>query len=193
MAEQGSGRSNVWVTDARTMRALAHPVRVEIVDHLIASGATMSATECAELVGLSPSAASYHLRELAKYGLVEHAPGRGDGRERLWRGVGNSLYIAGDTDQPESVAAERALIDLNLSRNNARITAYVEQQSEEPKEWRDAAGIQAHQLLLTAEELQEITEQVRAVLEPYRVRERQAEAPEGARAVFAYFAAVPKV
>src|SRR5690349_25088817 len=100
MAEQGSG-AGARITDARTLRALAHPARIEIVDHLSTTGASVTATECAELVGLSPSATSYHLRELAKYGLVEQAPSRGDGRERLWRAVNASLRIEGDVDAPE--------------------------------------------------------------------------------------------
>ena len=72
-------------------RALAHPARIAIVEHLNNTGAVVTATEAAALVDLSPSAISYHLRELAKYGLVEQAPSRGDGRERVWRSTGTGL------------------------------------------------------------------------------------------------------
>jgi DNA-binding transcriptional ArsR family regulator len=65
------------VTDPQVMRALAHPARIEIVEYLNDTGAAVTATQCAGRVGLSPSATSYHLRELAKYGLVEQAPSRG--------------------------------------------------------------------------------------------------------------------
>src|SRR4051794_8221064 len=87
------GGGQVRVSDPQVMRALAHPARIEIVEHLSDTGQPVTATECAALVGLSPSATSYHLRELAKYGLVEQAPSRGDGRERLWRGTGTSVQI----------------------------------------------------------------------------------------------------
>src|SRR5262249_56777146 len=72
------------VSDPHVMRAMAHPARLAIMEFL-GDGAVATATECAEVCGLSPSATSYHLRALAKVGLVEEAPSRGDGRERVWR------------------------------------------------------------------------------------------------------------
>ena len=72
------------VADLVILRAMAHPARMALLGHLADSGPA-TATECADVVGLSPSAVSYHLRALARAGLVEAAPGRGDGRERLWR------------------------------------------------------------------------------------------------------------
>src|SRR5690349_19069342 len=77
-------RPRAEIRDPGVMRALAHPARLTLMERLT-SGAPATATECAELIGLSPSATSYHLRALAKVGLIEQAPGRGDGRERVWR------------------------------------------------------------------------------------------------------------
>lgn len=57
------------LTDADAMRALAHPARIALLQHLALEGAR-TATECAPVVGLSPSACSYHLRQLARYGFV---------------------------------------------------------------------------------------------------------------------------
>ncbi len=190
MAEQENERSNVRVTDARTLRALAHPARIDIVEHLNVSGSTVTATEMAGLVGLSPSATSYHLRELAKYGLVEQAPSQGDGRERRWRSTGSSLYIDSD-DQPEAVAAERALIDLYLHRDQQRVRAWLDRQHDDTAEWRDASALMGQYLLMTAAEFTKLNEQVRALMEPYRVRERQADAPAGARKVVIQYTAFP--
>lgn len=82
------------IRDPQVMRALAHPARLAILEHLM-SGETGTATECAAVSGLSPSATSYHLRALAKVGLVEEAASRGDGRERVWRsGVAGLLVVA---------------------------------------------------------------------------------------------------
>ncbi|MEV4275920.1 ArsR/SmtB family transcription factor [Actinoplanes xinjiangensis] len=191
MAEQGNGSAGARITDARTLRALAHPARIEIVDHLSTTGASVTATECAELVGLSPSATSYHLRELAKYGLVEQAPSRGDGRERLWRAVNSSLWIEGDVDVPESRAAERALVDVYLERDLHRVRDFMDRQVEEPREWREASGFMGQQLLVTPAELVELNEKVRALMEPYRLRERQAHAPAGARQVAVQYRTFP--
>ena len=192
MGEQASGRSQGRISDARTMRALAHPARIEIVEHLSVTGEAVTATQCAGMVGLSPSATSYHLRELAKYGLVEQAPSRGDGRERLWRSTNASLWIEGDSAQPEAVAAERALIELYLNRDQGRLREWVGRQAQEPAQWRDASALMSQHLLVTAEELAELSKQVRALMEPYQMRERQAAAPDGAREVVVQYAAFPK-
>ena len=62
------------------MRALAHPLRIELIEQLTFRG-PLTATQCAALVGESPSSCSFHLRMLAKYGFVEEAAG-GTGRQR---------------------------------------------------------------------------------------------------------------
>jgi DNA-binding MarR family transcriptional regulator len=191
MAERDVEQANVRISDARTMRALAHPARIEIVEYLSYTGESATATECAGLVGLSPSATSYHLRELAKYGLVEHAPSQGDGRERRWRSTGSSLWIDSDAEKPDSVAAEKALIELYLTRDKERVREWVERQSGDPQEWRDASSLMGQQLILTADELTELNKRVRALMEPYRMRDRQDRAPDGARQVVVQYAAFP--
>ena len=65
----------------RSIRALAHPARLAIINALV-TGDELTATECAELTGLSPSATAYHLKLLERYGIVETAPSRPDRRER---------------------------------------------------------------------------------------------------------------
>ena len=71
------------VDDVRALRALAHPVRLALIEHLLIDG-PLTATEASELVGESPSSCSFHLRQLAKYGFVEET-GEGTGRRRPWR------------------------------------------------------------------------------------------------------------
>ena len=77
------------LTDPLAMRAMAHPVRLALMQALNDAG-TLTATEAAERVGESPSNCSFHLRQLAKYGWVEEAPG-GKGRQRPWRAVYDRL------------------------------------------------------------------------------------------------------
>jgi DNA-binding transcriptional ArsR family regulator len=139
MAE-GTEHARTRITDPQVMRALAHPARIGIIEHLSSTGEGATATEMAGLVGLSPSATSYHLRELAKYGLVEQAPSRGDGRERVWRSTSAGWNLAGDGDQPEVRAAEQELVDVYLSRDFARLRAWFARQHEESTAWRDASG-----------------------------------------------------
>jgi DNA-binding transcriptional ArsR family regulator len=180
------------ISDPTMMRALAHPARIEIVEYLNSTGAVVTATECAGMVGLSPSATSYHLRELAKYGLVEQAPSRGDGRERVWRSTGSGLRIDGDPDDPDARAATQALVEVYLTRDMARVRAWLARQGAESRQWLNASALMSQKLLVTAEELTELNEQVRALTERYRLRERQADAPDGARTVYVNYTAFPE-
>ncbi|WP_067494520.1 helix-turn-helix transcriptional regulator [Actinoplanes sp. TFC3] len=189
MAEQ---RTSTKITEPRVMRALAHPARIAILEHLDSTGGVATATQCAELVGLSPSATSYHLRELAKVGLVEQAPSRGDGRERVWRSTSAGLSVDGDTAEPETRAAEQALVEVWTARNTAQVQQWWARRHGEPKEWQEAATLMVPILLLTAEELVELNAKVTALVEPYRRRNRIGKAPEGARPVTLQYAAVPR-
>src|SRR5580658_8301752 len=82
----------------RSIRALVHPARMAIIDAL-ATGDELTATQCAELTGLSPSATAYHLKFLERYGVAEPAPPRPDRRERPWRTTGHraQFYLDGST------------------------------------------------------------------------------------------------
>src|SRR5262249_51334753 len=145
-------RHRVTIRDPQVMRAMAHPARLAIMEFL-GDGAVPTATECAEVCGLSPSATSYHLRALAKVGLLEEAPSRGDGRERVWRSAHSSLRIDTETDSPETHAAARELMDLVLARDEEQVARWFDNAEKEPKEWYDAAGLTRHQVFLTATEL----------------------------------------
>jgi DNA-binding transcriptional ArsR family regulator len=115
--EQKPGERLV-VRDAATMRALAHPARITSLEHLMRGGPA-TATELAEVAGLTPSAMSYHLRLLERAGLITAAPGRGDGRERVWQSEqtgGWSHDSAGDTAQTRAVSVVGAGIDVHARR-----------------------------------------------------------------------------
>lgn len=102
------------VHDPRVLRALAHPVRARILDEIEASGPVRAADVAREL-GIPPNQASFHLRQLAKYGLVEEAPEQArDRRDRVWRAaVGSSLTVnLGDLERaPGGKGAVRAFRD----------------------------------------------------------------------------------
>ncbi|SCG63020.1 winged helix-turn-helix domain-containing protein [Micromonospora halophytica] len=183
MSEARPEPGRVTISDPQVMRALAHPARMAIMEHLSATEDGATATECAEIAGLSPSATSYHLRELAKFGLIEEAPSRGDARERVWRAVSPSYYIdSGQDADSETRAAELALVDAHLARDGQRARDWIRRAADEPREWYEAAWFSDSVLLLTAEELAGLNEQVQALLEPYRKRLR-ADPPAGARKV----------
>jgi DNA-binding transcriptional ArsR family regulator len=171
----------VQLRDARDIRALAHPARMAIVDAL-ASGDELTATECAELTGLSPSATAYHLKFLERYGLAEPAPARSDGRERPWRATDARALFDLDTETPAGAAATAAVGAAYIDSSRALAEEFVAAGSDEPKEWRDAAHLANTDLWLTAEETRQVTEAFAAVLAPYRGR-ALADRPESSRRV----------
>ncbi len=176
--------------DAAVMRAMAHPARLALLEHL-RNGGPATATECAGVVGLSPSATSYHLRALARAGLVEAAPGRGDGRERLWRITAGRYGLSGVADlAPEAREALHALLESMRARDDARVRRYLSRLDTEPAEWQDAAFFMDSTLQVTAAELTELGEAIQDLLAPYR-KDRRADLPPGTRPVSLAVRALP--
>src|ERR1700690_1369550 len=91
------------VDDASTLRALTHPIRLQLIELLKVAG-PLTATEAGERIGESPTTCSFHLRQLAKYGFVEEAGG-GRGRARPWRITSIGFQLAGAHDDPETEVA----------------------------------------------------------------------------------------
>src|ERR1700721_1590687 len=102
------------VTDLRELRALAHPLRLALLDHLMSFG-EQTAARCAEAVGSTTSNCSYHLRALARSGFVERASSA-DGRERPWRATSTGLArgAVGITPTPAASGAALVLDELSL-------------------------------------------------------------------------------
>jgi DNA-binding transcriptional ArsR family regulator len=161
----------------RSIRALAHPARLAIIDAL-AAGDELTATQCAELTGLSPSATAYHLKLLERYGFAETAPPRPDRRERPWRAAGRPINVDLDTSTPAGASAAAAVAAAYIDATRAVAVEFTEAGPAEPAEWRDAVLTNVD-LWLTVEEFQRMAEQLKAVLEPYRGRAR----PVGGRRV----------
>src|SRR3954449_11693623 len=138
--------------DPRAMRALAHPARLAILERLSTDGPA-TATECATVVGLSPSACSYHLRALARWGLVEEADGA-DRRERRWRVLGP--FVIGDHQaarRADVADAEHLLAAQVLQRASRRVLDWLDASDSESPEWREATVVANRALLMTSDEL----------------------------------------
>jgi DNA-binding transcriptional ArsR family regulator len=142
------------VADARTLRALSHPVRIQLMEALGMHG-TMTATEVGERIGETPTTCSFHLRQLAKYGFVEEAGG-GKGRARPWRIASQGLQLTSEPGDAESELAAEALGRLIHERQAARFRVWRETRHSYPEEWRKAATVSEHLIYLTAEELRQL-------------------------------------
>lgn len=156
------------VDDARTLRALAHPVRIALIEALSLGGA-MTATELAEEIGESPTTCSFHLRQLARYGFVEEAGG-GKGRARPWRMTSIGMEIP-TVDDPETTIAGATLARLFRERQLDRYRTWRETNATYPLRWREAAGDSELVFYMTAEELKQLNAELRALVGP-RFQER---------------------
>ncbi|MEO9248593.1 winged helix-turn-helix domain-containing protein [Citricoccus nitrophenolicus] len=131
-----AARTPVVISDPQAIRALAHEARLEALEELFASQSTRTATELASRCGLTPSAMSYHLRALEKYGFVERSPSEGDGRERRWKAAGYSLLVNSLNHSP---ASKQAFIDVQLNTFRDRIMKEVARREAEDQRAREAA------------------------------------------------------
>jgi predicted ArsR family transcriptional regulator len=146
------------LTDPKAMRALAHPVRLALLEALTDAG-TLTATEAGERVGESPANASFHLRQLAKYGFVEEAEG-GTGRRRPWKLRQLGMRWTDVQQDPETASAARALSRITQDRFLERAQRALEERHALPEQWRAVTGINQVRLYLTPEELKELDEQI---------------------------------
>jgi len=181
----------VEISDPLALRALAHPARIAILEHLVLEGPA-TATQCAGIAGLSPTACSYHLRALAKYGFVEEdASAAVDGRHRPWRAKVVAVTFGEKADTPPAArAAGRAVRDSLLQRVAELRDLYYEQEPTLPLEWRKVAGINHDVLHVTADELAGLRQKVFELTESYR-RLAPEERPPGARRVHTMFEVFP--
>jgi Helix-turn-helix domain len=177
-----SHRSVTKLTDPRALRALAHPLRISLVGLLRREG-PMTATRAGELLGESSGSCSFHLRQLAKYGLVEEAGG-GRGRERPWRATAMFTNWPDVAVEPDQQAASGLLYSVLAERYFEQLMRWLERKPDEPQEWQRAAQFGDTMLYLTADELLGLAEKEQALLEPYLDRLTDPGArPPGARTV----------
>ena len=150
--------------DPKALRALAHPLRWQLVD-LLGSEGSATATRCAEVLGESVASCSYHLGILAKYGYIEEVPGR-VGREKPWRLASAEQDLGpGGLDAEGQLAAEAAA-EAFLEHEFARTRQRYRRRSLEPEQWQPA--LLGQSVWLTEQEYAAAKQELLAVLERYR-------------------------
>ncbi|MHB1568532.1 MAG: winged helix-turn-helix domain-containing protein [Solirubrobacteraceae bacterium] len=173
-----------FVTDSRAIRALAHPVRVALLEAIRREG-EITATRAAELLDDSPGNMSWHLQTLAKYGFIEEAGG-GRGRSRPWRVAHLSQSFDTSAANPEAAAAGEALERTVIERSYERLREWWSQRRDYPVSWRRAAFISNSIAYLTDEELAAVSDEVSAIYARYTGRSDKDKRPEGALPVYLF-------
>lgn len=153
-------------TDSRAIRALAHPIRVRLLE-LLAHRGTLTATQASEVLGESPANCAFHLRTLAKYGFVEEAGG-GRGRERPWRRIHGFVRVAPPGDDAEYAAAAAALSDVLLPTLIDRARDTLAKRDLWPQGWqRNTLSQSVYTTYLTVEEARQLDDDLHALLTRY--------------------------
>lgn len=171
------------VLDAKGLRALAHPVRVQVVGLLRKHG-PLTATRLAELLNINSGAASYHLRRLAAAGFVQEDTGRGNARERWWRAVHQATqfeYLDLAEQEPEATTAYLQSVAAIYAMRTQRTISELQTM---PRDWRAATDMSDMPLRLTPQEAVALREELWAVIGRYRRDSPDAAgAPAGAERV----------
>lgn len=174
------------VRDVELLRALAHPLRSALLSYLLSTG-PRTASDCASAVGSSASNCSWHLRQLAQWGLVERVDAT-DGRERPWRAVPVGLEMGELEGSPERLA----VVGTWLREEEVLAQRFLDIAEELAPEWQRSAAMNGYALRVTPAELEELTEAIDALVRPY-VSTIRTDAPEGAESVHASWRAFRRI
>lgn len=178
MSDIGTPGNPVTLTDPRAMRALAHPARIAIWSHLGLRGPA-TATECAEVAGLSPSACSYHLRALARYGFVEEdLDSAADGRQRPWRIRVVAFHLENVTDDPVADVASQFLTETFRASKEETRARYLSRRTEYPVDWQRVVADTQDVVHVSPAELEDLQNRITDLIGEYR-RLDPAERPAG--------------
>lgn len=162
------------ITDPRALRALAHPARQRVITELYA-GEVLTATEAAQLCGLTPSAMSYHLRALEKWGIARRGESE-DGRERPWRAAADSLTMTAEAHRAAGVQGSHASVQAWFVDVQPGLDRLAEMVQDGEEHGMTSRG----RLWLTDDEERELRERLRGAVDGLRGRTSR-DHPEGAR------------
>ncbi|HET6952852.1 MAG TPA: helix-turn-helix domain-containing protein [Acidimicrobiales bacterium] len=190
------GRAAVKHLDARSLRALAHPLRLRIVSSLRHEGPA-TATVVGQRLGESSGSTSYHLRVLAAHGFVEEDTGRGRGRERWWRSSADMTSWRPDQflDDPDARAAEEWLTGAVARQGMEWADEWLRHRPEADPAWVAASDLSDYRVVATPDQVRALMDDVHATIarhvDALAVPEGGA-APEGAAPVRLLVYAIPR-
>ncbi|GAA2518281.1 helix-turn-helix domain-containing protein [Streptomyces longisporus] len=166
--------------DARSLRGLAHPLRMRLLSAL-RRGGPATASQLAAKLGESSGATSYHLRQLAAHGFVEDVPEHGKGRERWWKavhmGVRFDETLLKDRDPEVRGAADLFLHEV-ANQHTADLATWLGTREDWSEAWNRASDMSDWTLSLTPQLAAELVEKMHDLLESYRVLASEAGTPD---------------
>jgi predicted ArsR family transcriptional regulator len=155
------------ITDPRVLRAIAHPVRTRVLDELEMSG-PQRAADIATAIGIPANQASFHLRQLAKYGLIQEAPEAArDGRDRVWKAV-NPEGMRLDLSELEKAPGGKAAVGVFKRQWLAQAHASLDRSMQWADRKDSTVSVTSGTLRLTKAEASALAEELSAVFERHR-------------------------
>jgi hypothetical protein len=186
--EERNRESVVRLSDPAALRVYAHPVRLRLVG-LLRQHETLTATQAGRLLGESSGSCSFHLRTLAKYGLVEEVPAAG--RSKPWRATARMTAWEVSPDDPAAADAGRLLSSAVVDLHAETARKWVAERGRDPAgAWSQAGWIADQLIVCTAPELEALRAQIEELLEPF-VRRATGRRAAGERLVDVISFAVP--
>ncbi|QEU97600.1 ArsR family transcriptional regulator [Streptomyces kanamyceticus] len=174
---------NVHHLNPRSLRGLAHPLRMRLLASLRLEGPA-TASQLAARLGESSGATSYHLRQLAEYGFVEDDPERGKGRERWWRSAHQGTHTDEDLIRdrdPEVQGALSTLLYEYAAQRAQEVTTWIATRHEWSQEWDESADTSDFTLYLTPAQARELSGKVSELMEGYRALTPEDGTPDAAQ------------
>jgi len=167
------------ITDVDALKVFTHPLRIRLY-YALHTAREATASHLADQVDEAVSLVSYHLRKMAAHGFVVPAEGHDDdGRERWWTlssRRGFTFHSADFADRPEGAAV---IVQVNrqlLGTRTERYVRYLDEQAAWPRQWTEAAFSSEYVPLLTAAELQQMADELGALMQRWTDVGRAAEA-----------------
>jgi DNA-binding transcriptional ArsR family regulator len=151
------------ITDPKAMRALAHPLRIRLLE-VVATHGPITAARASGYVDESPSNCSFHLRTLAQHGYIERASGA-TGRDRPWQITDITQHLDRNQAGPDAQMAAMALGDQIQSWEFERMRAG--RHLPVPDAWKGHLFEVGSTLFLTPEEADAFSESYRQLIAPY--------------------------
>jgi predicted ArsR family transcriptional regulator len=161
------------MTDVRMLRGIAHPMRNRILEEMSAGG-PMRAADVAERLGIPANQASFHLRQLAKYGLVEDAPELArDGRDRVWR-VTHESGLSVNLEELVDQEGGKAAITVFRKQWTADAHAAIDR-ADRPERQKDAmVAVSTHAVRLTKAEARVLATEISELVDGWREKGKSA-------------------
>lgn len=182
-------KNRVFEMDAATLKALAHPMRVQML-RILQLRDQASVTSLADELGETTGATSYHLRQLARHGLVEQCPSpEGESRQKWWRLAVDQIHMRGFEFMANDETREAVgfLLREYSADRSRKLANWYATATQWPEAWQKASSDADANLDLSPAQSRALADEFAALLTRYR----EMKPGRGARKVDIQYAIFP--